>query len=354
VNVALGSSCTNGYRIANNNLTAAGGTSFDSQIFGGMLALIEQKIGARIGNANPTIYALANNSTYYTPGATVLTNSNVVFNDVTAGNNQMTCTTGTPNCPTGGSIGYTTASGYDLASGWGSVNLYNLANAWKSVAPLGSGSNGTTTSATSLTASPGSVAAGASVTLTATVTGSAGTPTGTIQFLVNGAIVGSGTLNASGIATYTYATSCSNLAQLALPKLVPSHEDRQYASVGLGGSKGRSSGNFSWFGAGSGASVACLLLFILPRKRRLAALYLAIASIAIVGGASGCSGGGTVVPLSSSSTNSRNTTLILSASYSGNATYAGSIASGISAAGLTTSTSQVTPVNVTVTPGTCP
>ena len=72
VNVALGTSCTTGFALSNGDLDALGGTSFDSQIFGGMLALVEQQNGgARIGNANPVIYALANNSTYYTPGATI-------------------------------------------------------------------------------------------------------------------------------------------------------------------------------------------------------------------------------------------------------------------------------------------
>ena len=40
------------------------------------------------------------------------------------------------------------------------------------------------------------------------------TPTGTVQFLVNNAPVGSPvTLNSSGVATYTYVTSCSTLGQ---------------------------------------------------------------------------------------------------------------------------------------------
>ena len=45
-------SCTSGFRNAGTNLETAGGTSFDSQIFGGMLALIEQKSASR--SAMPT------------------------------------------------------------------------------------------------------------------------------------------------------------------------------------------------------------------------------------------------------------------------------------------------------------
>ena len=85
-----------------------------------MLALIEQKSASRIGNANPTIYALANNAADYTPGQTITTLPTVVFNDVTTGNNQMPCTANTPNCLAGGVIGFSAGTGYDLASGWGS------------------------------------------------------------------------------------------------------------------------------------------------------------------------------------------------------------------------------------------
>jgi subtilase family serine protease len=204
------SSCINGYRQANSNLTVAGGTSFDSQIFGGMLALIEQKTGSRTGNANQTLYALGNNATYFNTGSTS------VFHDITTGNNSNPCTGGTVNCPNGGTIGYTAGVGYDLATGWGSIDLNNLANAWKLVTPLGLGSAGPAISSTALAASSLSLTAGATVTLTATVTGASGTPTGTVQFLVNNGIVGSATLNGSGVASYTYTTSCSTIGQLVL------------------------------------------------------------------------------------------------------------------------------------------
>jgi subtilase family serine protease len=345
VNVAAGSSCTSGFRKADTTLTVAGGTSFDSQIFGGMLALIEQKIGGRIGNANPVLYALGNNSTYYVPGATILTNSNVVFNDITSGDNKMPCTAGSPNCPrAGGSIGYAAANGYDLATGWGSVNLTNLANAWTKVAPLSSGTTGTNTSTTSLTVSPGTVTAGATVTFTATVTGTAGSPTGSVQFLVNGAVVNTGTL-ANGVATYTYTTSCANLAAMSVPNLLPRQPPARLAH-----------GRAVWYDAGSGTVMAAgLLFFIVPRRRRLSSFFVALIAVAITAGLAGCGGGGTVATAASSGTNSSNTNghLVITASYSGSTTYAGSIASGLTAAGFTTTTSTVTPILITVTPGGC-
>ena len=344
VNVAAGSSCTSGFRKSDTTLTVAGGTSFDSQIFGGMLALIEQKIGGRVGNANPVLYALANNSTYYVPGATIATNSGVVFNDITSGDNKMPCTAASPNCPrAGGSTGYGAANGYDQATGWGSVNLTNLANAWTKVAPLGNGSNGTNTSTTTLVVSPGTVAAGATVTFTATVSGTAGTPTGSVQFLVNGAVVGTGTLT-NGVATYTYTTGCANLAAITMPRLLPESPAATSRH-----------GHGFWYEAGSGTVMAAGLFFLfMPRRRRLSSLYVALIAVAVAAGLAGCSGGGTVANIpASTNTSSSNGHLVVTASYSGSTTYAGSIASGLSAAGFTSTTSTVTPIEVTVTPGGC-
>jgi subtilase family serine protease len=216
VNVATGVSCGSGFRVStsNNNLDAEGGTSFDSQIFGGMLALVEQKTGSRAGNANPTIYALGNNANYYKAGQTTATNSTVVFNDVTNGSNAMPCSAGSPNCGTGGTAGYNAVNGYDLATGWGSVNVTNLANDWLLVTPLGIGTLGAGTSVTNLAASTGTAAVGATVTLTATVTGSAVAPTGKVTFLANNVALGAPVvLPANGIATYSWITSCSALGQ---------------------------------------------------------------------------------------------------------------------------------------------
>jgi subtilase family serine protease len=230
VNVAAANgaqSCTSGFRNSATNLQTAGGTSFDSQIFGGMLALVEQKNGLHgVGNANPTIYALAKNAADYSPGHTIATPGflTVVFNDVTTGNNQLPCALNTPNCLVGGVIGYSAGSGYDLASGWGSPNVANLASAWTTVTPLSSGSPGPNISSTNLIASTTIATASPTnsptVTLTATVTGfsvttgaQGSTPTGTVQFLVNNAPVGTVTLNSSGLAQYTYNTSCSTLGQ---------------------------------------------------------------------------------------------------------------------------------------------
>jgi subtilase family serine protease len=242
VGVVSGVSCGNGFRISatNNGLTVAGGTSFDSQIFGGMLALIEQKIGSKIGNANPTLYALGNKAAYYNPTTTS------VFHDVTSGNNAILCTVGSTDCPTGGSIGYSAGTGYDLATGWGSVDLNNLATDWNLVTPLGSGSLAANTSTTNLvattsTSSPTSVtvtpAAPVTVTLTATVTGGSTAPTGFVQFLVNNAPaagtskIALTTANNVTTAIYQYTASCSTLGQQSMTA-VYSGDSNYQGSIG--------------------------------------------------------------------------------------------------------------------------
>jgi subtilase family serine protease len=203
-------SCTNGFRNSANDLQVAGGTSFSTPSFAGIMALVEQKIGSRIGNANPTLYALANSSSYSS-----------IFNDVTVGTNAQPCEAGTPNCPSGGLIGYSATTGYDLASGWGSVNAYNLVYDWSSVSPIGVTGIGQTQSNTIITPSLTNLSAGTSDTLTvrvapctsATFNGVAitcptTTPTGTVTILVDGAatsVSGSNTL-VSGTATLTLAT----------------------------------------------------------------------------------------------------------------------------------------------------
>jgi subtilase family serine protease len=225
-------SCVNGFRAANNaGPVLGGGTSFVAPTFSGMLALVEQKLGSRLGNINPTLYALGN-STYYNTTGSLPTGGTSVFHDVTTGSNTMPCTAGSTDCPTGGSIGYSAGTGYDLATGWGSVDLNNLATDWTKVTPLGTGSLGSNLSATSLVASSTTSSATnvtvtptatVTVTLTATVTGAAATPTGTVQFLANNiAAAGASKIaltpgvTGSATAAYAYVASCSTLGQQSM------------------------------------------------------------------------------------------------------------------------------------------
>ncbi len=195
-------SCVNGYRDLNQNLTVVGGTSVAAPSFAGILALVEQKTGGRLGNANPQIYGLAN-STFY----------NNVFHDITGGNNYSNCVQGSPNCPNGGSIGYNTTTGYDLATGWGSIDAFNLVNKWGVVPAAGLGSTtGSTITSTTVTTSAAicGISTGSlnlNVAVTNSVTGSTSVPSGLVQFLVDNVALGAPVALANGALTYTLNTS---------------------------------------------------------------------------------------------------------------------------------------------------
>jgi subtilase family serine protease len=160
-------------------LTAVGGTSASSPSFAGIVTLINQYVVAKgtqlkpgLGNINPNLYALAQNTTG-------------VIHDVTSGNNIVPCKSGSTGCKTG-SFGYSAGVGYDLVTGLGSVDAYNLATNWTSLSTV----IGTTTR---LTANPANIAQSATTQLTAritAVTGSAG-PAGSVTFTAGGITLGS-------------------------------------------------------------------------------------------------------------------------------------------------------------------
>ena len=113
----------NGKPTAGTTISGVGGTSASSPAFAGMLALISQSTGGRLGNPNPALYSLAMN----TPA---------VINDVVVGNNSQPCAfTFLPGCIATASTdlylnGYNAVAGYDLATGLGSVNAAKLLAAW--------------------------------------------------------------------------------------------------------------------------------------------------------------------------------------------------------------------------------
>ena len=114
-------SCSNGLEDSSGNYTVAGGTSFATPIFAGFLAIlnqIEQTNG--LGNINSELYSLASNSASYA----------AVFHDITSGSNA--CISGTGNCAAPGESGFAATSGYDEATGLGSVDFGQLATAWTS------------------------------------------------------------------------------------------------------------------------------------------------------------------------------------------------------------------------------
>ena len=196
--------CAAGATGSNFNLTGVGGTSAAAPAFAGMLALAKQKAGSRLGQADTVLYKLAN-SKYAT-----------VFHDVTAGDNSVNCTAATLNCAANPLTydfltGYNAATGYDEASGLGSVDATQMLNNWAAA-----GLASTTSSlklngaATALT-----ITHGQSVTVSATVTSGTGTPSGDVALVDN---LSAATLpNNESIALFTLAGGTATGTTTALP-----------------------------------------------------------------------------------------------------------------------------------------
>ena len=141
--VALPASITEGYfnclaaegagcaRDSNHSasIEIGGGTSASAPSFAGMVALLNQAQHGAQGNLNPRLYAL---------GAS---GAGAVFHDVTvASSGVAACTpaspslcnnsTPGPNGLSGGLGGFVVGTGYDLVTGWGSVDAANLVSQW--------------------------------------------------------------------------------------------------------------------------------------------------------------------------------------------------------------------------------
>jgi subtilase family serine protease len=148
---------------------AAGGTSFSSPIMAGIMALINQKTASSQGNPNPRLYQMAG-AEYGATGSSICNSSlgtamdkSCVFYDVTKGDIDVNCT-GTTNCYgyTSGSSAidgvlstssstlgpaYPAGTGWDYATGLGTINAANLVNGWVAAASTTAVTSGTSTSA---------------------------------------------------------------------------------------------------------------------------------------------------------------------------------------------------------------
>lgn len=116
--VSLSSASHDGYLLCvDGQIYSVGGTSAATPSLAGLMALVVERNGARVGNANPALYMLAANQAL---------SGTAVFHDVTSGNNSVS-----------GVSGWTAGTGYDLATGLGSVDAFRLVNHWSdaSIAP---------------------------------------------------------------------------------------------------------------------------------------------------------------------------------------------------------------------------
>jgi hypothetical protein len=166
------------------------GTSASVQAFGGIMALVRQKIAARAGQADYVFYKLAATETLASCNgsqATPLPSANCIFYDTTAGNNAV------PGLP---STDYPATTGYDRATGLGSVNITNLVNQWSTAtfAP----------SVTTLTVNPTTFTHGASAAINITVAPKTGAPSFTSEDV--------SLLSSTGVAVNDYALSSTGTA----------------------------------------------------------------------------------------------------------------------------------------------
>jgi subtilase family serine protease len=162
----------------NPEIIPIGGTSASTPSFAGVLALLNQAIGARLGNVNPMLYTLQQSA----PQG---------FHDITTGSNEIRCTAGTdPGCAPSGVYGFPATTGYDCATGLGSIDAHALVSSWATLTP---------TSA-AIQANPTATMEGASITLTATV-----------------AVDGTGTSPLGGAVTFTFQSYNAGVPDLSWP-----------------------------------------------------------------------------------------------------------------------------------------
>ncbi len=202
-----------------------GGTSAAAPAFAAVMAMVNQKTGQRQGNANFVLYQLYKNgsaSTICPSSATPA--STCIFYDTVAGNNSVACAGGTTNCSntTSGSFGvvvdptkstktpaFVTGTGYDNATGLGSLNVTNLLNAWSSAS--------FTADTVTLTGPSGTLTHGQSASFTVTVTPS--TATGTVALVATppgGTPLGIGSFSQSD-KTFTLTGGAVNISTDQIP-----------------------------------------------------------------------------------------------------------------------------------------
>jgi hypothetical protein len=186
--VSLAAASHDGYLVYSSDNTTStrtryvfGGTSASAPSFAGIMALINQKTGARQGNANPRFYQMSAMQASGGPAS---------FHLITSGNNSVPGLTG---FAASASTPY-----FNLATGLGSVDGNVLINNWSVTLA---------NTATTLVASPLVPTLGQSVSLTATVTGSS--PTGTVQFK-------DGTINLGSAVALSGAVAATSTTALGI------------------------------------------------------------------------------------------------------------------------------------------
>jgi subtilase family serine protease len=220
---------------ADENFLGVGGTSGATPAFAAILSLVSQATGQqRLGNANYVLYALAAKENYASCNSSSFSPSNpppasCVFTDITTGTNTVACDAGTPNCSntasgfgvlvsgngaynakppsppnstiTEGNPAFTAVTGYDLATGLGSVNVASLLANWTTV---------TRTPTTTTLSGPSATTVSSGSNFSVTITVNPAPPNGETVALnalnSSGVIIGSLSSNAAALLNGTSTT----------------------------------------------------------------------------------------------------------------------------------------------------
>ena len=220
-----------GHTTGTSGLSGVGGTSASSPSFAGIVALLSQRAGGRLGTMNPLLYSVGR-AQYGVTNASApatLAAGTPAFHDITTGDNSVP-----------GLTGYAAGPGYDAATGLGSVDAAALASALPAPAPGTTDFGLGASPATPVLPAGGSVdvsltfyqsgTADADAVATVTVAGlptgvtaefRPGNPADTTAGVLSRTQPGTLTLSASGAAAGTYrlditATSGSVVRRIAL------------------------------------------------------------------------------------------------------------------------------------------
>jgi subtilase family serine protease len=181
---------------SNNRYVVGGGTSFAAPIFAGFIAILNQtKQTLGQGSVNPILYGLAAQPSVYASA----------FHDITSGT--TACAAGDGNCGTPGESVYAANTGYDMATGLGSIDLNDLFLAWPSTSASGLGATNTLFNSTPLTAVAGQIIPLQIVVNPLNASQSATVPTGSLAISLDGQILN---------AAVPFATSNIQSAQAGL------------------------------------------------------------------------------------------------------------------------------------------
>jgi subtilase family serine protease len=141
-------SSASGATVAFPLIQGVGGTSVSTEVFAGIVALLNQSSGSAQGLVNTNLYSLAGQSWANCQSGGAQTSA-CIFNQVSSGTIAMPCNAaatqlaGATGCnittngdiiaettQANGALGYNAGAGYNLATGLGSLNVASLVNEW--------------------------------------------------------------------------------------------------------------------------------------------------------------------------------------------------------------------------------